>query len=278
MDAGNSPQVTGSQPSFGLPFGLPKRRPGEPEHYRLASTPRSKATRCENRATPSLVHFWFRTRYISALSSRIFPRHPHVLALEIRPSRAVVFIKTFTGFLPVLFQSWVQAILPEWFLPDHVVLKQQKQGEVEKEIAEELFDAEADAYHRLKPLQGVVIPTCYGRVSYNGTRALVLERIGGVSMFSPEGATLRLEELSALFQPCYQALTAMAACHGDPNLANFQLVDGRIMALDLDNVEFGLPADKREHFTKTNIWDLAYRYRTVQAHFWHEGSLEEVEE
>jgi aminoglycoside phosphotransferase family enzyme len=97
-------------------------------------------------------------------------------------------------------------------------------------------------------------------------------------MSSPEGATLRLEELSALFQLCYRALNALGACHGDPNLSNFQLVDGKIMALDLENIEFGLSADDLEHFMKTNIWDLAYRYCSMQAYYRHEGSLEAAED
>ncbi len=67
-------------------------------------------------------------------------------------------------------------------------------------------------------------------------------------MSSPEGATLRLEELSALLQPCYHALHAFVVHHGDPNLSNFQLVDGKLMVLDLESTVFDLPADARPSF------------------------------
>ncbi len=88
---------------------------------------------------------------------------------------------------------------------------------------EELFDTEVKAYGRLKALQGVVIPTCYGRLHYNGTRALILEYLGGVSLSSPEGATLRLEELSTLLQSCYRALHAFSVHHDDPTCPTFTL-------------------------------------------------------
>lgn len=112
----------------------------------------------------------------------------------------------------------------------------------------------------------------------NGTRGLILEHIGGVSLSSPEGATLRLEELPALLEPCYRTFGALGACHGDSNLSNFQFVDGKIIVLDLEDVEFGLCGDDLLRFMKTNIWDVAYRYRRVQSHYWREGLLEAVEE
>jgi tRNA A-37 threonylcarbamoyl transferase component Bud32 len=154
-----------------------------------------------------------------------------------------------------------------------MVLKQQKQGE-EEVILAELFDTEVKAYDLLKPLQGVVIPTCYGRLHYNGRRALLLEYLGGVSMSSPEGATLRLEELSTLLQPCYRALHALGVHHDDPNLSNFHLVNGKIMVLDLETADFGLSADDRAFFLTTSIGHLADNYLSMQAYYRHEGSLE----
>jgi len=182
-------------------------------------------------------------------------------------------IRSCIGYLPAFATSWVQAVLPEWFLPSHVVLKKQKEGG-EAIINEERFDTEVKAYGQLKPLQGVVIPTCYGRLRYNGVRAIILEYLGGVSLASPEGATLRQEELSALLQPCYRALHALGVHHDDPNLANFQLVNGNIMVLDLESAVFDLSADDQAFFMKTNIWDLAYRYCHMQAYYLHDGSLE----
>jgi hypothetical protein len=175
--------------------------------------------------------------------------------------------------LPEFARSWIRAALPEWFLPSNVVFKQQKRGE-EKEIMEELFDTEVKAYAQLKPLQGLVIPTYYGRLNFNGTRALILERLGGVSLSSPEGATLRLEELSALLQPCYRALHAFGVHYDDPNLSNFQIVNGKIMVLDLESAVFDLSADAQAFFLKTSIECLAGRYRSMQAYYRHDGLLE----
>lgn len=46
-----------------------------------------------------------------------------------------------------------------WFLPDWLVLKQQKQDE-EAAILAEIFDTEVKAYRQLEQLQGEVVPTC----------------------------------------------------------------------------------------------------------------------
>lgn len=91
-------------------------------------------------------------------------------------------------------------------------------------------------------------------------------------MKSPEGATLSLEELSDLLQPCYRALHAFGVHHDDPQPANFHLVDGKIMVLDLERVMFDLSADAKAYFMSTNIGDLASRYRDIQA-FYRHGSL-----
>ncbi len=131
----------------------------------------------------------------------------------------------------------------------------QKSGD--KEIVEELFDIKIKAYGRLQPLQGVTIPTFYGTLRYNGMRPMLLERLGGISMSSPEAATLRLEELSALLQPCYRAIDAFHVAVDDTNLSNFQLVDGRVMMMDLESAVFRYPADQRARFLASNIKHLA---------------------
>lgn len=138
----------------------------------------------------------------------------------------------------------------------------------------ELLDTEVKAYSRLKPLQGVVIPTYYGCLHDNGTRALILEYLGGISMSSPEGTTLQLEELSTLLQPCYRALHAFSVHHNDPNLSNFRLVNGKIMVLDLESAVFDLPAKDQAFFMKTSIEHLAEMYLDMQAYYRHDGSLE----
>jgi hypothetical protein len=158
------------------------------------------------------------------------------------------------------------------FLPEHVALKSQKQGE--EIILRELFDIEVKACNLLKPLQGVVIPRCYGLCYYQGSRALILEHLAGVSLVSPEGATLKLEELSALLQPCYRAMHAFKAHQDDVNLANFQLVDGKIMVLDLENVIFDLSEDRMARFMRGDMKQLADQYQSIQDCYVREGCLE----
>ncbi|KAK3336913.1 hypothetical protein B0T19DRAFT_410940 [Cercophora scortea] len=277
MNVGNAQLSPPPAGTYEIP--VPKYKlPGEPEHYRL-SAGRLGAARRE--PPTALVHFWFRTRYVSAFAADLSNLHPHIFKLHIRPSIVARVIGSCVGLLPAFAQSWIRTTaLPEWFLPDHVVVKQQRQAKEmdEEEIMAEHFDNEVRAYRRLKPLQGVVVPTCYGRLNYYGTRALLLEYLDGVSLSDPEGATLRLEELSNLLQPCYRALLALDVSHEDPNLSNFQLVNGKIMVMDLEEVEYGLSADDKVHAMVMNIRELAGRYRSMQAYYRHDGSLEADEE
>ncbi|KAL2255334.1 hypothetical protein VTK26DRAFT_3587 [Humicola hyalothermophila] len=251
---------------------LPKHRhPGEPEKYRLSNARLQGAGKHTPTSTP--IGFWFRTRYISALSSDLACDRPHLRLLQIRPSALAALIARCVSFLPAFAQVWVKSVFVEWFLPDRAVLKTQKQ-DAEEEITTELFETEVKAYSQLKPLQGIVIPRCYGRLRFNGVRALLLEHLGGVSLVSPEGATLTLQELSDLLQPCYRALHAFGVHHEDPHLGNFQLVDGKMMVLDFERVAFHLSPEARIFFMKTNIWDLADRYLDAQVYYRHEGLLE----
>jgi hypothetical protein len=126
----------------------------------------------------------------------------------------------------------------------------------------------------MKPIQGLVIPQFFGRVRYNGRRAMLLERLQGISMSSPEGATLRLNELAALLLPCYRAMHPFRVQYDDPNLSNFVLVDGRMMVLDLESAVFDSSDHDLALFTKLSIQGLARRYTSMQAYYRHEGSLE----
>ncbi|KAK4164774.1 lipopolysaccharide core heptose(II) kinase RfaY [Cladorrhinum sp. PSN259] len=251
-----------------------RRRPGVPDHYRLSAA-RLGAIKHEPAST--LVHFWFRTRYVSALASELSHLHPHISQLHISPSTVADLIGSCVKFVPTFAQSWVRTALPEWFLPNHLVLKKQKRGDLDRdqEAMVENFDNEVKAYDQLKPLQGVVIPKCFGRLHYHGERALLLQSIeGGVSLSSPEGATLEMEELSTLLQPCYRAIHALGVHHDDPNLANFLLVNGKIMVLDLESAVFGLSARKKAFFLTTCIGQLADHYLDMQEYHHHDGSLE----
>lgn len=139
---------------------------------------------------------------------------------------------------------------------------------------EEYFNTEVEAYRRLKALQGAIIPKFYGLLRHGGTRAMLLEHVGGVSLSAPEGATMTLEELSGLLQPCYRALHALGVHQDDANLSNFQLVDGRIKVLDLESAVFHYSAEQRATFLGSSVRHLAKHYLSMQAYYRHQGLLE----
>lgn len=230
----------------------------------------SPATRT-NRTPRGGRHFWFRTRHVSAHASQISDLHPHILRLWFCPSTMASFFTSAT--VPAFAQSWVEAVLPEWLFPDCASLKTQKPGQ-DEEIMGEYFDTEVEAYQRLKPLQGAIIPMFYILLRYNGTRALLLEYLRGIPLSAPEGATMILEELSSLLQPCYRALHAFDLYQDEANLSNFQPVEGKIKVLDLESAVFHYSADQRATFLVSSVRHLARHYLSNQAYYRHQGSLE----
>ncbi|KAK0633873.1 hypothetical protein B0T14DRAFT_533966 [Immersiella caudata] len=205
---------------------LPKYRdPGEPEKYRLSAA-RLCAVKHEPPATPA-----FKTRYISALSSELAFECPHILLFDVQSSALAWLTARCVRFLPNFAQAWMRTAFVEWLLPNHAVLKMRKQGG-EGAIVTELFETEAKVYDQLKPLQGVVVPRCYGQLRYNGSGALMLEHLGGISL-----------------------------------LGNFQLLDRRVLVLNFERATLGLSGDERGFFMKTDIWDLADRYRDAQVYY-----------
>jgi hypothetical protein len=212
------------------------------------------------------------------MASRLTDIHPHVLGLQLRPSAVADLIASTVRLLPSRVQGWIRALFPEWFLPGYVVMKMRKAGkydEVSDEgILDEDFDTEIKAYRLMKPIQGLVIPQFFGRARYNGRRAMILEHLQGISMVSPEGATLTPNELAALLLPCFRAMHPFRVLYGDSNLQNFVLVDGRMMVLDLEHVEIDSPDYDLALFTKLEIQELARRYLDMQFYYRQKGLLE----
>ncbi len=276
---------------------LPVIRPGEPERFRLGrgrhvDQDRAAATQEPLSPTKPFVcqycpqclmtnqadllrnkHFWFPTRYISALGRTVGPSHPHVFRLVLHPTATVRLISLCIKRLPLFARSYVKNLFPEWFLPGHIILKTQKAG-VEDEILQELSYTELKAYDRLKAVQGILVPICYGRVLYRGTTALLLEELGGVSLASPEGGTLGLRELSELLQICHRAMHVFGVLQSDLQMGNFQLVDGKLLVMDFERVEFDLSLDRHTHFMASQIEQLVENYRNMQLRYKSDGLLE----
>lgn len=174
----------------------------------------------------------------------------------------------FAGVLPSAVRAWFESSFPEWSLPSRIVLKRQKEG------WDEEFETEKAAYERLKPLQGVVIPKCYGELRYNGAKALLLSDIGGVCLATPEGALLEVAELRRLLHEAFTALGRFGALHDDTKLDNFHLVGDKIMVMDLESVSMDLSDEQfLASRIKSKVNYLAEFLEDNQYCFWEDGLI-----
>jgi predicted Ser/Thr protein kinase len=149
--------------------------------------------------------------------------------------------------LPIALSNIVKDSYPEWFLPARIVLKRQKRG------WEEEFDNEKAIYQALAPIQGKVVPVCYGEAQCSetettGPRALVLSDIGGVSLSDSAAQGLGISELEKMLEESFRALSGCKVAHDDRNLDNYRLVDRKsIMIIDFDS-SYVLDADEDPDF------------------------------
>lgn len=95
-----------------------------------------------------------------------------------------------------------------------------------------------------------------------------------MSLAEPAGLTLSLPELSTLLQDCHRELHAYNVHQGDPQLGNFRLINGKLMAIDFEMVGFDLSDYEKALFMKTNILDLVDNYRSRRKSEWLDGNLE----
>ncbi|KAF5717571.1 hypothetical protein FMUND_5664, partial [Fusarium mundagurra] len=200
------------------------------------------------------IDFRFGTRKIQAIGAASDHAHLNVLRLRIH--------KTFIGgIIESLFQiiskatgTWLQSKFPEWFLPDKIVLKRQKEN------WEEEFDHEIIAYNRLRPIQGLTIPKLYGTIHYANTRALILSDIGGSSLSTPDGAVLDEQDIEPLLHQALTSLNEYGVCHDDTKLDNFHLVadegKDKIMIVDLESADFDQTEEELAYTAKSKTKSL----------------------
>ncbi|KAM5350252.1 hypothetical protein ACJ41O_006757 [Fusarium nematophilum] len=202
----------------------------------------------------------FGNRVIEATGAVSDHCHPNVLRLEIHRTPLERAIQAVLSFLPAVLTSWAQAKYPEWTLPERFVLKVQKDG------WEEQFDSEMAAYEKLRPIQGVGVPKCYGQAAYGGTRALVLSDIGGNCIATPEGTVLDVKDFQSLIYQALKTLTDLGVSHDDTKLDNFHLVteDGkdRIMVVDLEMVDVHLSEEDFAYIARSKATWLTRQYRS----------------
>ncbi|KAK7432977.1 hypothetical protein QQZ08_000448 [Neonectria magnoliae] len=254
---------------------LPRYKiPGEPERYRLPATAIESA-HTERLTHLDTVHFRFRTRFVSATGAFLDSNHPNVLRLRIHQSSAQHAIDLVMDLLPQYICSYIEYVFPEWFLPADLILKKERDSKAsEYGDPEELMNMEVKAYKKPKSLQGIVVPNYYGQVRFTGARAIILQDVGGVSLAEPAGATLDFDDFSRLLQECCCALQSFGVNLEDHQLGNFLLVEGKIMAVDLEMVSF----DRSTDYTRTSMWNgitwMARLYRDRRAYLRKQGLLE----
>jgi hypothetical protein len=157
---------------------------------------------------------------------------------------------------------------PEWNLPAQLILKRQKEG------WEEEFETEKAAYAKMQPLQGVVIPRCFGELRYDNTRALLLSDIGGACLATPTGSLLEIPELRRLLRDTLTALAQFRILQDDVKLDNFHVVGDRIMAVDFERLQNqDMPEDEIAVDVEGTIQWLARLYEGNQYCFWEDGFI-----
>ncbi|KAK4241862.1 hypothetical protein C8A03DRAFT_40825 [Achaetomium macrosporum] len=180
------------------------------------------------------AQFRLGTRRVSATGT-ICDHHCNVVHLRVLPSCIDRFLSPLR-FLPGALRRMLQSRWPEWFLPTNIVLKREKVG------WEEEFDNENMIYQRLGPIQGSIVPICYGEAECQatettGTRALVLSDVGGISLHEDAAGGLDTDHVEAMLLEALRQLTSLGVGHGDGKLDNYRLVGNkdRIMVIDFDS-------------------------------------------
>jgi hypothetical protein len=216
-------------------------------------------------------HFRFGTRNIQASGAVSDHEHPNVLRLRIQKTFIGRIIEALFRIISKATGTWLQSRFPEWFLPERIVLKRQKEN------WEEEFDHEVVAYNRLRPIQGLTIPKLYGMIQYANTRALILSDIGGSCVATPEGAVLDEQDIEPLFHQALTSLNEYGICHDDTKLDNFHLVtdEGRdkIMIVDLESADFEQTEEELAYTAKNKTKALLRQYRNHLKCLEHDGVL-----
>ncbi|KAM3497821.1 hypothetical protein MY10362_008843 [Beauveria mimosiformis] len=157
-------------------------------------------------------------------------KHQHVLRVSIQRNmlgKCMHWLVT-----TILPQKLALAFLPvAWSLPTTIVVKKLKPN------SDDEFTNELRMYETLKTLQGKQIPVCYGEAYYDGTRALVLEDVGGVSLYHRSALVeMSEEQIAQMILASYRPMISLNLAYDDWKLDNFHLVDGRVVFLDLEYV------------------------------------------
>ncbi|KAI1345380.1 hypothetical protein F5Y01DRAFT_320828 [Xylaria sp. FL0043] len=196
---------------------------------------------------PLFKEIRFRTRFIRAPASRIMRREVYRLDIPSCP-----ISERLLSWLPPPIRTCVKNLFPEWFLPPVIIMKEPNPDRPAD------FQHEVNMYKRLRHLQGVHIPHCFGTaISDNSNPALLLSYVEGTPLHQLELDALvtprilqayrqrtflrRITDediinmrLASALQDMYDALTRSGVNHGDPQLHNFIWAKDHVVAVDFE--------------------------------------------
>ncbi|OAR01714.1 hypothetical protein LLEC1_03257 [Akanthomyces lecanii] len=204
---------------------------------------------------------------VSGSCTAPWTKHQHVLRVSIKQN----FLTEFALWLvrSILPQRLARACLPTaWSLPNTVIVKK------EKRKCHEEFTTELDMYKRLGALQGKQIPVCYGKAFCDGTRALVLQEVGGVSLLHRSALLETTEEqMMTMISRSYRPMTDRGIAYDDWKPDNFRLVDGEIVFLDLEHA-YVLDQDKRQYTIEIGLDAFLDRWKRARKQYEKFGEIE----
>jgi tRNA A-37 threonylcarbamoyl transferase component Bud32 len=131
-------------------------------------------------------------------------------------------------------------LLPEWFLPTSVILKERNPERADS------YENEIDTYRHLRSLQGTHIPRLFGeaaihdhertrfQISKRPIPAILLEHVDGDPLHSLPTEELENPRLVKQLEEMYRLLTKNDVVHGDPRLHNFLRVGDKVFAIDFE--------------------------------------------
>lgn len=169
----------------------------------------------------------------------------------------------------ILPQRLARACIPTaWSLPNTVIVKKQKPN-VEEEFTTELY-----TYKKLGALQGKQIPICYGEACCDGTRALVLGEVGGVSLAHHSVLVeMSEEQIKTMILKAYGPMLDQGTAYDDWKPDNLHLVNGEIVFLDLEWA-YDLNEDDREYAVIIGLEAFLERWKRVRRLYEKYGEIE----
>ena len=156
---------------------------------------------------------------------------PNVSRVNVHHGPIASAVRRVAARLPHPIGQLIRSWFPGPFLPHNVVVK------VTKPDWEDEFDNEVMMYHKLQPVQGVVVPVFHGIISVSGRRALLLSDVGGKQLLAVTYSERGREELRAMLGTALRAIYELGISPYDANLLNCHVVNDRIVVVDHEQDE-----------------------------------------